>query len=233
MSKNVAILNTETGEVKPITEGKFRNWTVVLYPDSMIPYWEDRIYRLIQLPFEYIIHDMDEVEIEEDESQKRKTHVHLIVHFPNTTTYTSVLSMFIDRLSAIGKRCCNKVEGVRNLRYMHLYLTHSTKDAIKDGKYRYKDSDIVSGNNWDTGAFVDLEESEKLNLYLAIHDAIVEHRFFTVIDLENWIRVCGGLDSKIDFMNRLQIIDFIQKNRQKYVQICKECYFKWGNKNDD
>ena len=45
---------------------KARNWWAVLYPENMIDGWEDKIYRLLQVPFEYIIHDKDEVELEED-----------------------------------------------------------------------------------------------------------------------------------------------------------------------
>ena len=65
---------------------KARNWWAVLYPENMIEGWEDKIYRLLQVPFEYIIHDKDEVEIEEDVKQPRKVHVHLIIHYQNPTT---------------------------------------------------------------------------------------------------------------------------------------------------
>lgn len=230
---HLAVVNTETGEIRQMSDGKFRNWTAVLYPDSMIPHWEDRIYRLLQVPFEYIIHDKDSVELEEDESQPRKTHVHIIVHYSSkgTTTYETVYKMFDDNLSSLGHRCLNKVEGVRNLKYLHQYLTHSTKDAIADGKYRYSDDAIITGNNWDLGAFIELQEMELLSLYSCLRDTIKTHKFFTVLDLEEYIER-GGLRDDIDFMDSKQIIQYLSSNRNKYVQICKECYFKYRPKDD-
>ena len=41
---------------------KSRNFWVVLYPENMIDDWQDKIYRLLQVPFEYIIHELYEVD---------------------------------------------------------------------------------------------------------------------------------------------------------------------------
>ena len=230
MAKEILVpVNTITGEVKAIQNTKHRNWCAVLYPDSMIPFWQDRIYRLIQVPFEYIIHDKDSVELEEDESEPRKVHVHINLHFDGPTTYNNVYRLLVDNLSALGKRCCNKCEGIVRLKYMHMYLTHSTPDAIKDGKFRYDDKEVITGNNWDLGAFVELEECERLVLYTSIRKTIIENKFFCVIDLEDYI-LRGGLRKDIDFMDERQLIQYISNNRPKFVQICKEVHFKFSKK---
>ena len=87
---------------------KARNWVGVVYPENMISHWQDRIYRRLQVPFEYIIHDKDTVEIEEDQWESRKMHVHLIIHYGSPTTYKNAFSVF-DSLSIDGYHCLNKI----------------------------------------------------------------------------------------------------------------------------
>ena len=218
------LINDSTGEVEKITEGKSRNWTAVLYPDSMVHGWQDKIYRLLQVPFEYIIHDKDEVEIEEDKTMPRKAHVHIIIHYGAPTTYKNIYNMLVIALSGVGKRCLNKIEPVRNLGYLHKYLTHSTADAIKEGKFRYQEDEIIDGNNWDLGAFVDLEDSDKLLLYRTVRDYCVEKHIRTCIGLEKAIEH-GCLDKALPDLTRDMIIQYISNNRNKFVQICKEVNF--------
>lgn len=212
---------------------KARNWTAVLYPDSMITNWQDRIYRQIQVPFEYIIHDKDSVELEEDEREPRKTHIHLVLHYGNNTTYKAVLEHLQDNLSSLGNHCCNKVEPVRNLKYMHRYLTHDTEDSRKAGKYQYNVSEIVSGNNWDLGAFVSLEDFQKLEVYQKVRDFMFLHKLVTVYDLEVCIE-SGAFDDLLPDFTSQQILETVVNNRQRYVQVAKELNFKFkkGNDND-
>ena len=229
MGKKV-ILDIDNGSMSEIKEGKFRNWTAVLYPENMIPNWQDRIYRLLECPFEYIIHDKDEIEIEEDEKQPRKTHIHIILHYGNCTTYNSAFSLF-DRLSKLGFHCLNKIEPVRNLLFLHRYLTHSTPDAISQGKHRYNEFDIENGNNWDLGAFVELEEQDRLRLYRAVRNYLCVNKIRTVLDLEFAIEN-GAFDSILDDFSRDMLVQYINNNRTKFVQICKEINFKM-KKNDE
>lgn len=204
---------------------KARNWTAVLYPDSMIVGWQDRIYRQLQVPFEYIIHDKDNVEVEEDVLEPRKTHIHLVLHYTNTTTYNNVLSMIQDSLSSLGNKCCNKVEPVRALKYMHRYLTHDTEDCRKSGKYLYNVSDIITGNNWDLGAFIELEDDDKLLLYSVIRNFAVKHQVITFIDLEDIVEV-GYFDDLLPEFDRPQIRSYLKNNERLFTSICKQIYFK-------
>lgn len=210
---------------KPV---KARNWTAVLYPESMIPNWEDRIYRQLQVPFEYIIHNKDKVELEEDETMPRKEHIHIILHWDNTTSYNNVLKLLQDNLSALGQKCCNKVEPVRKLKYMHLYLTHETEDAKKEGKYQYKRTDIVTGNNWDIGAFVELEESTNLELYCVIRDFMISKKIRCCIDMEILIQ-SGALDNVFPDLDNNIILRYFVNNRTKFTQVAKEINFKFKN----
>lgn len=226
------LINDSTGEEQKINYGKARDWTAVLYPDSMVNGWQDKIYRLIQVPFEYIIHDKDEVEIEEDVKQPRKTHVHIILHYGGPTTYKNIYNMLIIALSGVGKRCLNKIEPVYNLGYLHKYLTHSTADAIRDGKYRYDEDEIISGNNWDLGAFISLQDQEKLLLYRTVRNYCIERSIVTCITLELLVDN-GGLDGLLPDLSRDMIANYISNNRNKFVAICKEVHFSLKKKKDD
>ena len=104
---------------------KAKYWTAVLYPESMIDDWQNKISDLLQIPYEYCIHDKDNLgnviktvknkynkpvtydasEFAIDKHEHRKVHVHLVICFSNTTT-KSHKSLHIARLSVID--ICSK-----------------------------------------------------------------------------------------------------------------------------
>lgn len=170
-------------ENQVVTVGKARYWWAVLYPENMIEDWEDLIAEKLQLPFAYCIHDDDlEKEFEDQTQQKRKTHVHIIIAFANTTTYKHVTSIF-SLLNAPDKRAFNKVEAVRGIRHCYEYLIHNTETAKKDNKKQYSPSDRVIGNNFDIGAYEQISTSDKLRMSKEICNYIVEHDIYNFADL--------------------------------------------------
>lgn len=173
----------KTEENQVITVGKARYWWAVLYPENMIEDWENLIAEKLQLPFAYCIHDDDlEKEFEDQTQQKRKTHVHIIIAFANTTTYKHVTSIF-SLLNAPDKRAFNKVEAVRGIRHCYEYLIHNTETAKKDNKKQYSPSDRVIGNNFDIGAYEQISTSDKLRMSKEICNYIVEHDIYNFADL--------------------------------------------------
>lgn len=206
---------------------KARNWWAVLYPENMIEGWQDKLYRLLQVPFEYVIHDKDEVEIEEDVTQPRKIHVHMVLHFSNSTTYKHAFELF-NLLSKEGCKCLNKIEAVIYLKYAHCYLVHRTPECIKAGKHLYEFEDIVSGNNWDLGAFTDLEEGDKLILYRSLRNAAFEYDLRSCIMLEKYVE--DGLILKDIDISKNDIILYIKNNRRAFESICKEVNYEKSKK---
>lgn len=71
-----------------ITKARF--WTGVLYPENMREDWEITIGDVVQYPYAYCKHTRDK----DSKSEHRKDHVHLLLAFPNTTTYQHALSVF-------------------------------------------------------------------------------------------------------------------------------------------
>ena len=86
---------------------KARYWCGVLYPENMVDEWQDKIGDLLQLPYAYCIHDKDK----DKQGNLRKTHVHLILVFPNTTTYNHALNVY-QSLSKEGIVACNTVQAL-------------------------------------------------------------------------------------------------------------------------
>ena len=84
---------------------KAKYWWCVLYPENMIPNWEQEIGKILQVPYAYCIHDIDK----DKNSEHRTYHVHLIIAFTNTTTYNHAYKIF-EKLNAEGKRAFNKIE---------------------------------------------------------------------------------------------------------------------------
>ena len=108
---------------------KARFWTGVLYPENMREDWKEVIGDTLQYPYAYCQHSQDK----DSKSEHRKDHVHLIVAFPNTTTYKHALNV-MDLLSAEGKKAINKCEAVVGIRNVYDYLIHDTEDCRKKGK---------------------------------------------------------------------------------------------------
>ena len=131
---------------------KARYWTFVLYPESMIDNWEDQVSYLLQYPFAYCIHDKDI----DSASEQRKIHVHFLIAFTNTTTYSNCL-----KIAQKLQPSCSYVETVLNVRYMYNYLIHDTDDCRKKNKFVYDPSDRILCNDFDIGNFEQLSKTEK------------------------------------------------------------------------
>lgn len=176
---------------------KARYWTGELYPENLIEDWEDQIAQKLQLPFAYCIHDKDKTK----DGTPRKAHVHVLIAFPNTTTYKHALSVFkaLDKNKG-GPTACNKCERVLGVRYIYDYLIHDTANARKEGKYLYDVSERVEGNNFDIGNYEQLSSTEKLDMLDELCDDIIEQ----------------------DFRNFRQFYLYVRENRDKeYREIIK------------
>lgn len=151
---------------------KARFWVGVLYPENMKEGWQDNIGDTLQYPYAYCQHTLDK----DTKSENRKDHVHLIVAFPNTTTYKHALNA-MSLLSAEGKKAINKCEAVIGIRNVYDYLIHDTEDCRKKGKELYEPSARITGNNFDIGAYEQLGAAEKNEMTKELCMVIMEEGF--------------------------------------------------------
>ena len=161
---------------------KARFWTGVLYPENMREDWEVAIGDIVQYPYAYCKHTQDK----DTKSEHRKDHVHVILAFPNTTTYKHAMSVF-GLLSAEGKKALNKCEAVIGIRNVYDYLIHDTETCRKQGKELYPKESRFTGNNFDIGAYEQLGTAEKNEMFLEMGEAIREHGFTNYMDFYEFV----------------------------------------------
>ena len=165
---------------KDISNARF--WVGVLYPENMRPDWQDTLPDIVQLPYAYCIHSADK----DSKSEHRKDHVHLILAFPNTTTYNHALQVF-GLLSADGKKAINKCEAVINIRHAYDYLIHYTEGCRKLGKELYDKTARITGNNFDIGAYEQLGAAEKNNICKELCNLIITEGFMNFADFYMYV----------------------------------------------
>lgn len=175
MIKNANNNNTIT------TKAKY--WVAVGYPENMVENWEEMIGEVLQVPYAYCIHDKDKTAADKED---RKTHVHIMVAFPNTTTYKNALSIF-DKLSADGKQAFNTCEKVNNVRFMYNYLIHDTEDCRKKHKYLYSPLERITGNNFDIGAFEQISLADKHSMVRELSAEIIKIGFTNYLDFYAYV----------------------------------------------
>ena len=156
---------------------KARFWVGVLYQENMREGWEEDIGDLVQLPYAYCCHTRDR----DSKSDHRKDHMHLMLAFPNTTTYQHAMKVF-GQLSAEGKSALNKIEAVINVRNMYDYLIHDTETCRKKGKELYGKDERITGNNFDIGAYEQLGVAEKNDMCRELCNAIMDNGFTNFAD---------------------------------------------------
>lgn len=161
---------------------KARYWTGVLYPENMRKDWETEIGDLLQQPYAYCKHDADK----DGADDERKAHVHLIIAFPNTTTYKHVLSI-MNKLSAEGKTAINTVQTVSNIRHMYEYLIHNTDSCRKKGKCLYEKSKRISGNNFDIGSYEQISLADKNRMAKELCDVILSQGIVNFADFYGYV----------------------------------------------
>lgn len=186
---------------------KAKYWTAVLYPESMIDNWEDNIADIVQVAYSYCIHDKDK----DGHDGDRKTHIHVVLAFANTTTYKHVLSIF-QKLQPT----CSYCEQVLNIRYMYNYLIHDTDSCRKKGKHLYDASERVCGNNFDIGAYEQISITDKRKMAKELADFISDNCITNFIDFYDTFELKYGFE----------YFEVILTYSGFYERLCKGNYLK-------
>lgn len=164
----------QQGEVKPPSIVSAKYWVSVLYPENMVDNWERDIGDIVQLPYAYCVHDADH----NIDGEERKTHVHLILVWPNTTTYNHALKVF----KLLGEKACNTCEAIVNIRHKYDYLIHDTDAARAAGKYQYPPEARIEGNGFDIGAYEQVSAAEKQERLKELIGFIMANGYMTIND---------------------------------------------------
>lgn len=195
---------------------KARFWTAVLYPENMRSDWEVCIGDIVQYPYAYCKHTSDK----DTKSEHRKDHVHVILAFPNTTTYKHAMSVF-ELLSAEGKKALNKIEAVIGIRNVYDYLIHDTETCKKQGKELYDKADRITGNNFDIGAYEQLGTTEKNEMFLQMGEAIREHGFTNYMDFYEYV---------VDTYEDINYVEVMRSYSSHFERLTRGNYQRWEQK---
>lgn len=169
---------------------KTRYWCAICYPENMKDDWEEVIGDTLELPYAYALHDKDHLAgykiVKQEEMYQRKPHVHLMLVFPNTTTQAHALKV-AQKLSKDGACCASTIRAVINIRHAYEYLIHNTETAKKQKKYQYDRDTIVTGNNFDIGAYeqISLAEKEQMRYELAME--VFKQKFSNYADFYAYV----------------------------------------------
>lgn len=166
--------------------GDARYWTGVLYPENMRDNWQMQIGDILQYPYAYCIHTRDR----DSKSEHRKDHLHLVVCFPNTTTYNNAFGT-MQKLSAEGKQAINKCERVGNIRHIYDYLIHDTEDCKKQGKEPYSPSERIEGNGFDIGLYEQISAADKKAMTFELYAAIKNDGYTNLMDFLECAELMG------------------------------------------
>lgn len=187
---------------------KARYWVGVGYPENMIDTWKEDIGDLVQLPFAYCVHDKDV----NGDGEDRKTHVHLILAFPNTTTYKNALSVF----QRLGKLAFNTCEPVINIRSKYEYLIHNTEECRKKKKYLYKVSERITGNNFDIGSYEQISLGQKKQMRTELSRLIIDNNIMNYTDF--YANVISNYSDDYE--------DIVSSYSGHFERLCKGNYLK-------
>lgn len=135
-------------------DDRVRNWTFMLYPESAPENWREILDDMHVEWCESPPHDKDL----DDDGETKKAHIHVVMKFPNKTSYDTVKGITDLLHQPIPKR-------VRSLRTMCRYLIHLDDPA----KYQYNQSDIKCHCGMDISEFFDIPKKER---YECIHEMI-------------------------------------------------------------
>ena len=170
------------------TKTKGRYFLAVLYPENMRKEWQDEMGDLLGYPYAYCIHDKDKTK----DGDERKTHVHMIVAFPTTTTMQHAMTIF-SKLSADGKKALNKIEIASSIVNAYNYLIHDTESCRKLKKHLYEKSERITGNNFDIGNYEQISTADKDRMLKELCDYIIENEITNFADM--YIQVTQNFDT--------------------------------------
>lgn len=177
---------------------KSRNFTFLLYPESIPSDWEDC---LIKLGIPMVVSPLHDKDIKTNEKEwsthdvihegkhYKKPHYHVIYVAKNPVTIESVRNK-IKR--ALGSTSVSHIEIVDSIENTFKYLTHESADAKKKKKHVYDKQDLLFINDFDIDRYITLDETQKKELFNSITRVIVANKFENIFDLSNYIINRGG-----------------------------------------
>lgn len=155
--------------MKENKNNKAKYWGMILYPESAPKNWKDI---LTKTGCEIAISPLHDMDSDEETGELKKAHWHLIIKYPNSTTYNNVLTL------------CNELnapipQSIGNIKGAFRYFTHQDNPE----KFQYKFDDIVYLNGFDVGSCNKLGSTEIYQIKHDINEFLKENHLYDYTDI--------------------------------------------------
>lgn len=179
---NNANTQAKTNSSKP----KGRNFTFLLYPESLPTDWEMKIEMLGYPCAISPLHDKDIMKVTEDgEIIYKKPHYHGLMVLPSPVTAQAVRNKLANALG--GKGLASMVQIVnKSVDNMYSYLTHESKDAIAKNKHVYDKADLKHLNEFDISRYIVFDTTDKKIIRESVIAKIKERSLKNIMDLADY-----------------------------------------------
>lgn len=157
---------------KPKNNVKKRNWAFVLYPESAPADWLEQL-QLTGL--QCVISPLHDCDINPT-GELKKAHHHIIVVYQGPTSY-NVVKQLTDRLNQPIPQPLEQIRGY------YRYLTH--KDNPE--KAQYDDNDIKTINGFNIADFVELTNSEVMEIKTKLQQLIINLNLLEYCDFMDYL----------------------------------------------
>ena len=157
---------------KPKNNVKKRNWAFVLYPESAPADWLEQL-QLTGL--QCVISPLHDLDINPT-GELKKAHHHIIVVYQGPTSY-NVVKQLTDRLNQPIPQPLEQIRGY------YRYLTH--KDNPE--KAQYDDNDIKTINGFNIADFVELSNSEVMEIKSYLQQLIINLNLLEYCDFMDYL----------------------------------------------
>lgn len=174
----------ETKETKVKKDRKARHWAIIIYPESAPSDWEEKLQQTGCVCAISPLHDSD---VNESTGEVKKEHWHIVISYPNTTTFNNVKAL-CDDLNAPIPQVLNSVKGAIR------YFTHQDNPE----KFQYDAKDVKTINGFDLEEYTKPTANEIYEIKHQIIEYIKENKVVHYIDLVSdmfeinydWFKVC-------------------------------------------
>ncbi|PAH10004.1 replication protein, partial [Staphylococcus aureus] len=151
--------------------GRTRNWTFVVYPESVVENWRDILDGEHVQWIESPLHDKDV----DPNGEIKKSHWHILIMFESVKTYEQVLAI-TTKINATVPQKCNAEKGLVR------YMAHLDNPE----KFQYSKSDIIGHGGADVMELLKPNSSDRYALIREMLEFIDENNFIEFKDLMNY-----------------------------------------------
>lgn len=173
------------------TNVKSRTWAMIFYPESLPVGWEQIVQSWGHPVAISPLHNADIYDSGEQKGEAKKAHYHVILRYPNVTTFNKI-KQYTDALGQPIPQVCDSIK------YAYEYFTHKNAPT----KHQYTENDIKVINGFALRDYVTETRSEKGGMRASVID---------MINASSCNEFCDLVDILIE-NGAFELLDYVESN---------------------